>query len=85
MEFEKHRNDTEKGDLDKKTNNPNDGMNAQWLLLGENLYHLGDLQWQFDSNCEDEGENDVEEEEHEEFSVAKSHAVGDPRAVVIHV
>ena len=34
---------------------------------------------------EDEGEDDVEKEEHEELSIAETDAVGDPGTVVVHV
>ena len=85
MEFEKHGDDAEKGDLDEESNHADDGVNAQRLLAGEDLDNFGYFEWQFDSDGEDESQDDVEEEEHEEFPVAEPHAVGNPRTVVVHV
>ena len=39
----------------------------------------------FADDAKDEREDDIEEKEHEEFTIGKAYTVGDPGTVVVHV
>ena len=60
-------------------------MKIDWLFLTENFHIFWDEERDFASQSEDECDYDVEQEQHEEFSVAEPHTVGNPGAVVVHI
>ena len=51
----------------------------------DNASNLCDEKGDLTGEGEDEGEYDIEEEEHKEFAVAKSDTVGDPGTMVVHI
>lgn len=56
------------------------------MLLGvDDRHKLLDEEGDFAGEGEDEGGDDVEEKEHEKFAIGEAHAIGDPRAMMIHV
>lgn len=85
MKPEEHGDDDEEGDLDEDTDDLDDEVDVDGLLLLGDGDDLLDEEGDLAAERVDEGENDIEEEEHKELSVAESDAVGDPGAVVVHV
>ena len=85
VKLEKHGDDNKEGNLDNDSDdsdNEVDGEALGFIGNGYNLlYEEGDLA----AEGVNEGQDDIEEEEHEEFSVTEAHAIGDPGAVVVHI
>ena len=85
MEAEEHGNDDEEGSLDGQAKGPNDKAKGDSFLVVDQAHDILDEEWDFNGKRKDEREDNVEEKQHEKFAITEPHAVGDPRAVVIHV
>jgi hypothetical protein len=85
MKPEEHTNDDEESDLNEKANGLDDKVDCDALLFVEDGDDFPNEEGNLAGEGEDEGEDDVEKEEHEELSIAETDAVGDPGAVVVHV
>ena len=85
MEFEEHADDNKKSNLDKGAQGSKDEVEANSLSTTDHLDHFLDQERDFEGQRNDECDDDVEEEEHEEFSIGEANTVGNPRAVMIHI
>lgn len=85
MKFEKHADYYEKCDLDCQSETPDE---SEYFKVPGSINHAYNFLSQTDrfaNDTKNEGQNDVEEEEHEELSVCKSHTVRDPGTVMVHI
>jgi len=85
VKFEKHGDDNKEGYLNQDPNDSDDEIDGKALGFIGDGYNLLDKEGNLAPQGVNQGQDDIEEEEHEEFSVTKAYTVGDPRAVVIHI
>ena len=85
MKPEEHAYDDEESDLDQQADGLDDEIDGDALFFVDDGDDLPNEKREFAGKREDEGEDDVEKEEHKEFTVAETDAVGDPGAVVVHI
>lgn len=85
VEFEEHGDDDQEGGLDGNAESADDEVYSNGFLAGDDVGDFGDVEDDLGGEGVDEGEDNVEEEEHEELAVGKAHAVGNPGTVVVHV
>lgn len=85
MKAEEHTDNDKESYLDEETDSLDDKINSNSLGFVDDGDDLPDVKRNFAGEGKDEGEDDVEKEQHEEFSVAKSYTIGYPGTVVVHV
>ena len=85
MELKEEGDGEEEYDFKGNTGSTQDKGSRDGFLALEEFDHFGDQEGDFAGEGEDNSQDDVEEEEHEVLTVGEPDAVGDPRAVVVHV
>ena len=85
MKLEKHGDDNKEGNLDNDSDDSDDEVNGEALGFIGNCNNLLNEEGDLAAEGVYEGQDDIEEEEHKEFSVTKAYAIGDPGAVVVHI
>ena len=85
MESEEHTDNDKESYLDEKTDSLDDNINSNSLGFVDDGDNLTDIERDFAGEGKDEGEDDVEKEQHEEFSVAESYTIGYPGTMMVHV
>jgi len=84
MEAEEDGDDHEEGNLYECAECPEEEAYLEGVVFGQSD-HVVDQEGRLNGKGEDQGEDDVEQEQHEELAVVEAHAVGDPGTVVVHV
>ena len=85
MKLEKHGDDNKEGNLDNDSDDSDDKVDGEALGFIGNGNNLLDEEGDLATEGVNKGQDDIEEEEHEEFSVTEAHAISDPWAMVVHI
>lgn len=85
MELEEHADNPQKGDLNKQACSPYEGVGREFGLILGNRDDFLDEGGHLNAETEYECADYVEKEEHKELAVLKTHAIGNPGAVMVHV
>ena len=85
MKPKEHGDDDKESNLDQDSDDLNDETDVDGLFLVGDSDDFLDDKGNLTAQGIDKGEDDIEEEEHKELSVAKADTVGNPWAVVVHV
>lgn len=85
MKPEKHTNDYKERSLYEESNSSyNEGQSYSLFVI----YHSHDIldeERNFNGKRKYESKYDIEKEQHEKFTVAKSYTISNPRTVMVHI